>query len=344
MQFMPRVYLLLLMCFVACFSIVLGDPSLSTSSSLPTADTLQKLVMDAHDKFKGVTVGKNADYIPYLAKVDPNLFGVAIVTADGQTYTAGDTDYPFAIESISKLFTLALVMEDHGEEAVLERIGVEPTGMPFNSIAAVKRHQSAENPLVNAGAIAAVSLVKATSKEERWDRIRRAYNKFAGTQLQFNREVYASEAMTNQRNRSIAKLLFGYGLLYADPLDTVDVYTRQCSINVTTAQLALMGATLAKGGVHPVTEERAVEAKFVPKILAVMMMAGSYDEVGIWAWNTGLPVKTGVGGGILAVVPGKLAIAAFSPPLNEHGTSVRAAQAIQYISEQLGLSLFATSR
>jgi glutaminase len=344
MPFLPRVYSLLVMCFIACFSIIFGNPSLSTSSSFPTADTLQKLVTDAHDKFKDVTAGKNADYIPYLAKVDPSRFGIAIVTADGQKYTAGDTDYPFAIESISKPFTLALVMQDHGEEAVVERIGVEPTGMPFNSVAAVKRNQSAENPLVNAGAMAAVSLVNAISKEERWERIRRAYDKFAGTQLQFNQEVYESERMTNQRNRNIAKLLFGYGLLYADPLDTVDVYTEQCSINVTATQLAMMGATLANGGVHPVTGERAVDAKFVPKILAVMMMAGSYDGAGLWAWNTGLPAKTGVGGGIVAVVPGKLAIAAFSPPLDKHGASVRAAKAIEHISKELGLNLFDASR
>lgn len=345
MSFLPRAYSILITCFIACLSLVLEDPSLAASPSLPTADRLQALVTDAYEQFKGDTLGKNADYIPYLAKVDPNLFAVAIVTADGQTYTAGDTDYPFAIESISKPFTLALVMQDHDEEkVVVQRIGVEPTGMPFNSIAAVKRHQSAENPFVNAGAIAAVSLVKATSKEERWDRIRRAYDKFAGTQLQFNQEVYASEAMTNQRNRSIAKLLFGYGLLYADPLDTVDVYTKQCSINVTTTQLAMMGATLANGGDHPVTREHAVDAKFVPKILALMMMAGFYDEAGLWAWNTGLPAKTGVGGGIVAVIPGKLAIAAFSPPLNEHGASVRAARAIEYISKELGMNLFNASR
>jgi glutaminase len=346
MPFLPRVYSLLVMCFIACLSILHEDPSLAASPSLPASDELRSLVTEAHARFKGVTKGKNADYIPSLAKVDSNLFGVAIVTVKGEVYVAGDSDHEFTLQSISKPFTLALVLQDHGEDAVVERIGVEPTGMPFNSIAAVELHQSARNPLVNAGAITAISLVKATSKDERWEKIQHTYKTFAGSQsnLNFNQEVYESEAETNQRNHSIARLLFGYGLLHADLLDTVDVYTKQCSLNVTTTQLAKMGATLANGGVNPFTKEQAVDARLVPKILAVMMMAGLYDEAGRWAWKTGIPAKTGVGGGIVAVIPGKLAIAAFSPPLNNHGTSVRAALAIQYISEQLGLNLFDTSR
>jgi len=207
------------------------------------------VVKEAHARFKDDTEGENFKDIDYLAKkVDSKLFGVAIVTIDGKVYAAGDSEYPFAIESISKPFTLALVMQDQKEAAVVERIGVEPTGMPFNSLAAVKRHQSAGNPLVNAGAIASVSLVQATSKEERWEKIQHTYKKFAGIELKFNTEVYESEAETNQRNCNIAKMLFGYGLLYADPLDTVDVYTKQCSLTVTTTQLALNGGDVGEQG------------------------------------------------------------------------------------------------
>jgi glutaminase len=251
MPFLPRVSSLLPICFMACLTVVFGNPALAeipplAKCRLPQATEevkLDCLVKEAHARFKDVTKGKNVDYIPSLAKVDSNLFGVAIVTVKGEVYVAGDSDHEFTIQSISKLFTLALVLQDHGEDAILERIVVEPTGMPFISIAAVEMHQSARNPLVNAGAITAISLVKATSKDERWKKIQHTYKTFEGSQsnLNFNQEVYESEAETNQRNHSIAKLLFGYGLLHADPLDTVDVYTKQCSINVTTTQLAKMG-------------------------------------------------------------------------------------------------------
>lgn len=307
---------------------------------LPSSEVLQRLVSEAHAKFKDVKEGKNADYIPYLAKVDSNLFGVAIVTAKGEVHAVGDSDHAFAIESISKPFTLALVMQEHGEEAILKKIGVEPTGMPFNSVMAVEIHKSAVNPLVNAGAMASVSLVKAGSAAERWEKIANIYDKFAGGKLPLNQEVYKSEASTNQHNRGIAELLYSYERLYADPLETTDVYTKQCSVGVTTKQLATMGATLANGGVNPVTGDRVIDAKLVPKMLAVMMMAGFYDEAGSWAWHTGLPAKTGVGGGIVAIVPGKFAIAAFSPPLDEAGNSVRAARAITYVAGALGVNVF----
>lgn len=349
MSFLPRVYSLLVVCLIACLSLVHEDPSLAASPSLPTAEELRSVVTKAHALFKDVNEGEIFKGIPALANVDPHLFGVAIMTVEGEVYVAGDSEYAFAIESISKPFTLALVMQDHGEEAVVQKIGVEPTGQPFNSVIAVEmqnfmRDRPAGNPLVNAGAMAAVSLVKATSAAERWQRIARTYDTFAGAKLSLNQEVYQSEAETNQHNRGIAELLFSYGRFYADPLETTDVYTKQCSIGVTTTQLATMGATLANGGINPVTRDQAVDAKFVPKVLAVMMMAGFYDGAGFWAWQTGLPAKTGVGGGIVAVVPGKFAIAAFSPPLDKHGNSVRAAMVIQYISEKLGLNLFNASR
>jgi glutaminase len=310
---------------------------------LPAADKIQKLVDEAHAMFKDVKEGKNADYIAYLAKVPSQLFGVAVVTVDGKVFAAGDTSYGFAIESVAKPFTMALVMQESGAQAVADKIGVEPTGHPFNSVIAVELLKARSvNPLVNAGAMASVSMVKADSAEARWAKISNNFDRFAGEKLAFNQEVYQSEAESNQHNRGIAELLQSYNRLYADPRETTDVYTKECSVNVTARQLAVMGATLANGGVNPITQERVIDAKLVPKVLAVMMMAGFYDESGLWAWTAGLPAKTGVGGGIVAVVPGKMAIVGFAPPLNEAGNSVKGAKAIEYIATQLGLNLFGT--
>jgi len=254
-------------------------------------------------------------------------------------------DYGFAIESVSKPFTAALVMQESGSDVILNKIGVEPTGLPFNSVMAVELLKNRSvNPLVNAGAMASVSLVKARNADEKWDKLLAYYGEFAGEKLPLNQEVYKSEADSNQHNRGIAELLFSYGRLYADPLETCDVYTKQCSVNVTAKQLAVMGATLANGGVNPITQKRCLDAQYVPKLLAVMMMAGFYDESGGWAWISGLPAKTGVGGGIVAVVPGRMAIVGFSPPLDESGNSVRGAKAIHHIVESLELNLFASNK
>jgi glutaminase len=316
--------------------------TLQTSvTQTPAAADLQSVVNQAYEKFKGDTSGKNADYIPYLASVPSNLFAVVIVTADGKVFSAGDIDYAFSIQSCSKVFTMCQVMEESGEDAVFKKIGVEPTGMPFNSVVALGMHNNkAVNPLVNAGAMASVSLVKAGSAAERWDKILAYQSKFAGEQLKLIDEVYKSEAESNFRNRGIAWILYNNGNLFCDPPEATDVYTKQCSIGVTAKQLAVMGATLANGGVNPITKERCLESKFVPRALAVMMMAGFYDESGAWAYNDGLPAKTGVGGGIVAVVPGKMAIVGFAPPVNEAGNSVRATEAIDYIVKQLDVDLF----
>jgi glutaminase len=310
-------------------------------AATPSASDLQRVVDEAYAKFKDDNSGKNADYIPYLASVSSNLFGVAIITADGQVFTAGDVNYSFSIQSCSKVFTMCQVMEESGEDAVFQKIGVEPTGQPFNSVTALGMFgNKAVNPLVNAGAMASVSLVKASSAAERWDKILAYQSKFAGEQLKLIDEVYKSEADTNFRNRGIAWILYNNGNLFCDPPEATDVYTKQCSIGVTAKQLAVMGATLADGGMNPITKERCLESKYVPRALAVMMMAGFYDESGAWAFNDGLPAKTGVGGGIVAVVPGKMAIVGFSPPVNEAGNSVRATEAIDYIVKQLDLDLF----
>jgi len=315
--------------------------ALAPLASAQDAATLEKLAKEARAKFKDDAGGKNADYIPALAKVPSHLFGLTIVTVDGKVINVGDVNSPFSIQSCSKVFTMALVMQESGAATVFEKINVEPTGEAFNSIRAIEEGDGrADNPFVNAGAIATVSLVKAKNAQERWDKILGCYSRFAGEKLTVLDDIYTSEAATNFRNRGIAHVLFNSGNLHAEPLECTDVYTKQCSVGVTCRQLAVMGGTLANGGVNPVTKERCLDAQHVPKVLAVMTMAGFYDGSGAWAWNAGLPAKTGVGGGIVAVVPGKMAITGFSPPLDAFGNSVRAQKAIQYISEQLGLSIF----
>lgn len=305
------------------------------------SEQLQRVVSEAHTRHKDDRSGKNADYIPYLATVPSELYAVCVVTADGRVFSAGDTDYRFSIQSCSKIFTLALALQELGAEEVMKKVGVEPSGLPFNSVTALGLHDNkAINPLVNAGAMATVSLVKARSPGERWEKILELHSRFAGERLRLIDEVYRSEAATNWRNRGIAHILYNNQNLFCDPLEATDVYTRQCSIGVTAKQLCVMGATLANDGVNPVTGERCLDAKLVPKVLAVMMTAGFYDESGAWAYQTGLPAKTGVGGGIVTVVPGKLAIVGFSPRLNEAGNSIRASKGTNHVVQALKLNLF----
>jgi len=329
------VTMLLALCLLAAPLLQAGD------TATPSTEQLQQLVNEAHAKFKDLKEGKNADYIPILATIPSELFGIAVITVDGRVITAGDVDYPFSIQSVSKPFTMALVMEDQGLDAVFDKIGVEPTGMPFNSIIAIELNpRRSINPLVNAGAIAAVSMIEADSAGERWKKILDGYSAYAGEPLKLIDEVYVSEAETNYRNRAIANLLYAYDRLYSDPMEATDVYTKQCSVGVTARQLAMMGATLANGGVNPKTGKELIRKDYVDEVLAVMLMAGFYDESGEWAYYTGLPAKTGVGGGIVAVAPGQMAIAAFSPRLNESGNSVRAMRAIHYIADKLKENIF----
>jgi glutaminase len=312
-------------------------------AAAPGTESFQALVDDAHARFAGVRDGKNADYIPILATIPSDLFGVAIATRDGHVYTAGDVDYRFSIQSVSKPFTAALVMQQHGTaEVIAEKIGVEPTGLPFNSKLALEIYKAKSvNPLVNAGAIAAVSLVKATSEKDRWQKILANLEDFAGDpKLPLLQKVYDSEYSTAFGNRGIANLLYNSERLYSEPEEALRVYTKQCSVGVNTVDLALMGATLANGGVNPRTGKRVLDEHMVPELLAIMMTAGFYDESGRWSFDAGLPAKTGVGGGIVAVVPGRFAIAAFSPRLNEAGNSVRAQKAIRHIAGKLGVGIF----
>jgi len=302
---------------------------------------LQRVADAAYAKFKDVKEGKNADYIPILATVPSDLFGIVIATRDGTIFTAGDVDYRFSIQSVSKPFTAALVMQQRGPSAIAEKIGVEPTGLPFNSKIAIELLDARSvNPSVNAGAIAAVSMVQAGSEQDRWNQVLGNLRDFAGGKLELMQEVYESEYSTAWSNRAIANLLYNYGRLYSEPEEALRVYTRQCSVGVNTIDLAMMGATLANQGVNPKTGKRVLDAGHVPELLALMAMTGFYDESGAWQFTTGLPAKTGVGGGIVTVVPGQMAIAAFSPRLNEAGNSIRAMKAIRYIAGELGLGLY----
>lgn len=307
----------------------------------PTKQEVQAVIDEAYTKFKSDTGGKNADYIPALAQVDSKLYGIVAVGTDGQMVSAGDINTPFSIQSISKVFSLALAMEELGPEKVFEKIGNEPTGRPFNSVeAVVDLPTHTGNALVNAGAIATVSLIQAPTAAAKWDKILNFYSKAAGEKLPLLQDVYKSEAATNAGNKALAALLNKYERIYANPNESVDVYTKQCSVGVTAKQLAVMAATLANNGINPITHEQVIKRENVPEILSTMAMAGLYDGSGGWAWHVGLPAKSGVGGGIIAVVPGKGAIAVFAPPLDEAGNSVKAQKTIQYVADKLNFNLY----
>jgi glutaminase len=301
-------------------------------------------VREAYEKFRSDTNGKNADYIPYLAQVDSKMFGVAVVTTDNQVFTIGEVNYSFSIQSISKVFTLALAMEELGADKVFEKIGSEPTGRPFNSpLAVVDMPTHTGNPLVNAGAIATTSLISGKNAAEKWDKILDFYSRAAGEKLVLIDEVYKSEAATNTGNKALSYLLAKYDRIYADPFESVDIYTKQCSVGVNATQLARMGATLANNGINPATGEQVIKSEDIPHILSTMTMAGLYDGSGGWAWHVGLPAKSGVGGGIVAIAPGKGAIAVFAPPLDEAGNSVKAQKVIDYVAQRLNYNLYSPS-
>ncbi|HEV8048805.1 MAG TPA: glutaminase A, partial [Terriglobales bacterium] len=298
----------------------------------PRREVVAAVVQEAYDKFKNETRGKNADYIPYLAQVDSKLFGIAIVTTDNQVITMGDVKYSFSIQSISKVYTLALAMEALGADTVFQKVGSEPTGRPFNSpVAVVDMPTHTGNPFVNAGAIATTSLISGKDADEKWTKILDFYSRAAGEKLTLIDEVYKSEAATNTGNKALSMLLAKYERIYADPFESVDIYTKQCSVGVNASQLARMGATLANNGINPANGEQVIKAEDVPHILSTMMMAGLYDGSGGWAWHVGLPAKSGVGGGIVAIAPGKGAIVVFAPPLDEAGNSVKAQEVIDYV-------------
>jgi glutaminase len=333
--------------FVAAFTAVVMLAVVPCAFAQKAAD-YQKAVNNAHAKYLNLQEGKNADYIPALAKVDPNLFGVALVTADGKVYTAGDITTEVSIQSISKVFTMAQVMNEQGPDAIYNNIGVDATGMRFNSIVSVEQSKKLAggpemNALVNPGAITATSMVKGGSADEVWAKIMAVHNDCAGRGLKVLDDVYQSEAATNQRNQAIGMLMYAYEYIKENPLQAVDLYTKQCSIGVNAKDLATMAATLAFGGTNPVTKKKVLDPAVVPHVLAVMATAGLYDDSGKWLYHTGLPAKSGVGGGIIAVSPGKFGVAVISPPLDDAGNSVKAQKVITDISNALGGNPYAVA-
>ena len=314
-----------------------------TASTAISGERIAEAVAAAHQKHKSNRRGKNASYIPALATVDPELFGICVVTVDGQKFSAGDADHEFALESISKVLTAALGIEQVGPHAFHRKVGADPTGEAFNSVMALEMHNDKPNsPMVNAGAMTATSLVSATDADDRWRQILQIQSDFAGRPISISDQIAASERATNFHNRAIAWLLLCGGYMYCDPMEACDIYTLQCSTLVTTVDLAMMGATLASGGINPLTGKRVLKKANVPPVLALMAMEGLYTASGDWAYTVGLPAKSGVGGGLVAVSPGKMAIAAFSPPLDKDGNSVRAQAAIAQIANTLELGLFNT--
>ena len=309
-----------------------------------TPAEIQAALQSAYDKYNGLKEGANADYIPALAKVDPNVCGIALITVDGKAYTAGDLNTEVSIQSISKVFTMAKVIEDLGPAAIANNMGVDATGQVFNSIVAVEQYRGKEmNPLVNPGAITATSMVSGSGYDEIWGQINAIHNDFAGRTLSVLDDVYKSEAATNQRNQAIGRLMYAYGLIKDNPDQATDIYTRQCSLGVNAKDLATMAATLSNGGKNPITGKQVIKAENVPEVLAVMATAGLYDDSGKWLYRTGLPAKSGVGGGIIAVSPGKFGVAVISPPLDAAGNSVRAQNAIADISAALGGNPYAST-
>jgi len=309
--------------------------------NLLTKENITAAVNEAYNKYKDVKEGANADYIPALAEVDPNIFGIAVVTVDGTVVEVGDITDMVSMQSIEKVFAMAMVIDDLGSDALKEKVGVDATGMKFNAIEPIEWKKGKElNPCVNPGALATTSLIKGTTAVDKWNNIIRVYSDFAGRELTVNQPVYESEAATNQRNQALSWLLFAYDRMYFDPVQTTDVYTKACAINVNAKDLGMMAATLGNGGVNPVTGKTVVSANTVEHVLPVMVTAGLYDDSGIWIYDTGMPGKSGVGGGIIAVAPGKLGIGVISPPLDAVGNSVKAQYVIKYLSEKLGLNMY----
>ena len=314
-----------------------------STGNLPTPEAVRPKVAEAYEKFRSVNDGTNADYIPALASVPSEYFGICVAGVRGVVIEAGDSGVEFSIQSVSKPFMFALVCQAIGEDAAREKLGANSTGLPFNSVLAVERSpDGTTNPMVNAGAIAASSLAPGANAEEKWKFIRQGMSRFAGRELSLNQDVHDSEAAANQRNRGIATLLESYERIYFDPVEATDVYTKQCSLNVTARDLAVMSATLANGGVNPLTREKVIDPIHCQHVLAVMVTAGLYENSGDWLYETGLPGKSGVSGGIITVAPGKGGLGVFSPPLDEAGNSVRGQLAARFLSEELGLNLFAS--
>ncbi len=322
---------------VFCLLIITGA---AASSAVAGEDDILTVLTRVYQTVKDNDAGKVADYIPALQKADPKNYGIVLATVDGDLYKQGDTGVEFAIESISKVFTLALALEDSGEDVILKNVGAYQTGLPFNSIIAADiRAIPLQNPLVNAGAIITTSYIQGTDSDNKWCRTLDFISLFAGRKLVVMKDVCESEMATNQHNRALSWQAKSSGLLQGDPDDAVVRYTKACSVGITCEDLAKMGVILANYGVDPLSGKHIISADKVEFILSMMLISGLYDSSGPWLLKVGVPGKSGVGGGILAVVPGKFALAVFSPPLDEFGNSVRGVQTAELLAGELGLHL-----
>jgi glutaminase len=317
-----------------------SEPFVSTGH-LPAAAIVEALLAEAYERVRVNTEGAVSAVYPALARVPPELFGVCVASTNGDIFAIGDTDVEFAIMSVSKPFVFALVCQEIGPAEAREKLGVNATGLPFNSIAAVDQGSDGRtNPMVNAGAIATTSLVPGDTAAAQWDFVHRGLSRFAARTLPLGDEVYASASATNFRNQALARVLQSYGRIYTEPARATDLYTRQCCLSVTARDLAVMGATLADGGVNPLTKERVVDPLVCHYTLAVMATAGLYETSGDWLYEIGLPGKSGIGGGMVTVSPGKGGLGTFAPRLDGAGNSVKGQLVARCLSQRLGLDLF----
>lgn len=320
------------------------EPGYVSTGHLPPAQDVAALVDDAHRRYRGVDAGSVSEVYPALARVSPALYGICVASVDGRVHAAGDADVRFTIMSVAKPFTFALVCDVLGPDEIQRRVGVNATGLPFNALEALAVDADGRtNPMVNPGAIATASFAPGSSAAEKWQHVRDGLSRFAGRDLGLDEETFASASATNHRNRELAAALAERGRLGCDPAEALDVYTRQSCLEVTARDLAVMGATLADGGVNPVSGERVVSADTCRYALTVMTTAGLYETSGDWLYDVGLPGKSGIGGGIVTVSPGKGGLGTFSPPLDEAGNSVRGQLAARFLSRRLGLDLFASA-
>ncbi len=312
-----------------------------STGHLPSPEMVKSLVSEAYELYRFDTAGANSQVYPALAKVPSKLFGVCVVATNGNIYPAGDAEYEFSIMSVSKPFVFALVCQTLGAEQVRRKLGVNATGLPFNSLAAIERSGDGRtNPMVNAGAIATTSLVPGATLEVKWQFIHDGLSRFAGRKLSLNTEVYASASKTNFQSQSIANLLRSYARIEMEPSEAAELYTKQCALNVSAKDLAVMGATLADGGVNPLTKDRIVDPEVCHYTLAVMATAGLYETSGDWLFDIGLPGKSGIGGGIVTVSPGKGGLGTFAPPIDKAGNSVKGQLVARFLAARLGMDLF----
>jgi glutaminase len=295
---------------------------------------IQAFLRELHVRYQADVSGEVATYIPELSRANPDWFGLVIATVDGQVYEVGDAKQPFTIQSISKPFVYGLSLEDNGEEEVMSHVGLEPSGDAFNAISLDPGSGRPFNPMINAGAIAITGLVRAA---ERVDRIRETLGRYAGRELAIDGDVFESERSTGHRNRAISHLLRNFSVIDSDPGPVVDAYFSQCSISVTCRDLAVMAATLANRGVNPITAEIAIDGRYVESVLSVMGSCGMYDYAGEWLYRVGMPAKSGVSGGVLAVLPGQFGVGVFSPPLDARGNSVRGVAVCSELSRRFDL-------